>query len=784
MGQRGQYAATDTRFVRAGLISLILFVVALVLGAMVINVNAAQAQQFRFSTIQVEGNLRIESSTIRNFAGVQTGQGVTAADLNAAYQSVSSSGLFEEVELIPSGSRLVIKVKEFPTISRVAFEGNARLKDDVLLGLIKSQVRKVFNPTDVEQDRSAIAKAYANSGRLAAKVNPKFIRLSDNRVDLVFEIFEGGLVEIERISFVGNRAYSDRKLRGTLETKQAGVLRTFIQRDTFVEDRIEFDKQILSDFYKSRGFADFRINSVNAEISQERDAYFITFNIREGQKFKVGDVAVSSALNGIDTAAFASAGKVKSGQTYSPLSIENDITRMERFANQSGLEFVRITPRVIRNDESLTLDVNYVVERGPRIFVERIDIEGNTATLDRVIRRQFRIVEGDPFNPSEIRASARRIRALGFFSKADVTSREGRNAEQVVVDVKVTDAPTGSLSFGASYSTAAGAGGLMEYAEKNFLGRGQALSLKLIAGSGTQSYAFAFTEPSFLYNDLSLSLLTSYAETQRQFSQYNTSVLKIQPQLSFPLSERTRLGVRYQYSETDLSNASILAGSVITEELALGNVKESGVGYTVGFDSRRTGLDLNAGVLARIEQDFLGLGGDTTSVKTTALVSGEMKVLGEEVTLVGTVEGGLMSYSKGQGRVIDRFRLGGNTMRGFEPGGIGPREYDATKGVNDALGGDKFAAIRLEALFPIGIPEEYGISGGVFYDLGNLWGLEYNTDARPIYYESGSWRQAAGFSLFWITPVGPFRFNFSRVISQEALDTPNDFELTLATRRF
>ena len=457
---------------------------------------------------------------------------------------------------------------------------------------------------------------------------------------------------------------------------------------------------------------------------------------------------------------------------------------MERFANQEGLEFVRITPRVTRNDESLTLDVDYIVERGPRIFVERIDIEGNTATLDRVIRRQFRIVEGDPFNPSEIRASARRIRALGFFSKADVTSREGRNSEQVVVDVKVTDAPTGSLSFGASYSTAAGAGGLMEYAEKNFLGRGQALSLKLIAGSGTQSYAFDFKEPSFLYNDLSLSLLTSYSETQRQFSQYNTSVLKIRPQLSFPVSERTRFGVRYQYSETDLSNASILAGGVITEELALGNVKESGVGYTVSFDSRRTGLDPNAGVLARVEQDFLGLGGDTTSVKTTALLSGEMKVLGEEVTLVGTVEGGLLNYSKGQGRVIDRFRLGGNTMRGFEPGGIGPREYDAIEGVNDALGGDKFAAMRLEALFPIGIPEEYGISGGVFYDVGNLWGLEYDTDLHPIYYESGSWRQAAGFSLFWITPVGPFRFNFSRAISKEPLDTPNDFELTLATRRF
>ena len=782
MAYRGQFGLVRLQKTVGHLVPQVLVAVMLFGAVTWFNAGAAKAQQYRFSSIDVVGNLRIESSTIRSYAGISTAQSLSASDLNAAYQSIASSGLFEEVEIVPNGARLVIKVKEFPTINRVAFEGNSRLKDEVLAGLVKSQTRRVFNPTEVEQDRAVIAEAYANSGRLAAKVNPKFIRLSDNRVDLVFEIFEGGLVEIERISFVGNRAYSDRKLRSVLETKQAGLLRTFIQRDTFVEDRIEFDKQVLSDFYKSRGYADFRINSVNAEISQERDAYFITFNIREGQKFSVGQIDVTTDLSGIDTKAFARAGKVRTGQTYSPLAIENDITRMERFANQEGLEFLRITPRISRNDASLSLDVNYVIERGPRIFVERIDIEGNTATLDRVIRRQFRIVEGDPFNPSEIRASARRIRALGFFSNADVTSREGSNPEQVVVDVKVEEAPTGSLSFGASYSTAAGAGGLVEYSERNFLGRGQALSLKMTAGTGNQTYSFDFTEPAFLYNDLSLSLLTSYAETQRQFSQYNTSALKIRPQLSFPLSEQTRLGVRYQYTESKLSNASSSPNTVIGKEQDLGNISESGLGYTLSFDTRRTGLDPDAGVLARIEQDFSGLGGDTTSLKTTGLISGEMKVLGEEVTLIGTIEGGMLSYSKGQSRVVDRFQLGSGIMRGFEPGGIGPREYDSVNGVNDALGGDKFAAMRLEALFPIGLPEEYGITGGVFYDVGNLWGLEY--DSADIQYEKGAWRQAAGVSIIWITPVGPFRFNFSRAIAKELLDTANDFELTLATRRF
>ncbi len=775
----GIYSSMGLRSVFRAIALILLF-----LGMTVQSVSHATAQKFTFSVIDVKGNLRIEDSTIRSYADISAGKKVSAAQLNGAYQAIVASGLFEEVELIPKGSLLLIRVKEYPTINQVAFEGNGRINDDVLAELIKSRSRKVFNPTDVEQDTNSIVEAYANSGRLAARINPKIIRLSDNRVDLVFEIFEGGLVEIERISFVGNRIYSDRKLRGVLETKQAGFLRTFVQRDTFVEDRIEFDKQVLSDFYKSRGYADFRINSVNAEFSQERDGYFITFNLREGQSFKVGEISVVTDLNDVNTQEFAEVGKVKKDQTYSPLKIETDLIRMERFANQSGLEFVRITPEISRNDIERTLDVKYVLDRGPRLFVERIDIEGNTATLDRVIRRQFRIIEGDPFNPREIRASARRIRALGFFVDADVTSREGSGAEQVIIDVKVAEAPTGSLNFGASYSTAAGVGGIIEYSEKNFLGRGQALSFKLSAGTGNQTYSFDFTEPSFLYNDLSVSVFTAYTETQKRFSEYDTMALRVRPQLSFPLSEQTRLGMRYFYNETELSNSSS-NGNVITEELALQKVTQSGLGYTLSYDSRRTGLDPNAGVLIRLSQDFSGLGGDSNSIKTTGQLSGELKVMGEEVTLLGTLEGGLLSYSKGQSRVTDRFRLNSNMMRGFRPGGIGPREYNLATDVNDPLGGDKFAVVRLESLFPIGVPEEYGISGGLFYDIGNLWGLEYDSALNPdIKYESGAWRQSVGFSLFWKTPVGPFRFNFSRAISKEFLDSPEEFELTLATRRF
>ena len=742
------------------------------------------AKDYSFSKIQVEGNRRIESSTIRSYSGIKISKTVSAAELNTAYQDIVSSGLFETVEILPSGSRLIIKVKEFPTINRVAFEGNSKLKDEVLAGLIKSRSRKVFNLTDVEQDRGFITQAYADMGRLAASVEAKIIRRSDNRVDLIFEIFEGGLVEIERIGFVGNRAYTDRKLRGVLQTKQAGFLRTFIQRDTFVEDRLEFDKQVLTDFYKSRGYVDFRVNSVNAEFSQERDGYFITFNIREGQQFKVGSINMQTDLSDVNVGSFSNVLKMKSGQIYSPAALENDLARMERYANQQAIEFIKVVPRISRNELNLSLDIDYLIERGPRLFIERIDIEGNTATLDRVVRRQFRMVEGDPFNAREIRASVRRIRALGFFNDVRITTRVGSGPENIIIDVKVVEKPTGTLNFGAAYSTASGLGGTIEYSEKNFIGRGQSLSLKINAGTDNQTYSFDFSEPSFLYQDLRLSLGAAYRETQQQFSDYNTTALEIRPQVSFPISEKARLGLRYFYSSAELSAFSQSSGSIIKLEQELGLVGNSGLGYTLSYDTRRTGLDPNAGILLRLAQDFSGLGGDARRIKTTARVSGEMKVLGEEVTLVSTLDGGILSYSKGQSRVTDRFSMGSNLIRGFNPAGIGPREYDLATGVNDALGGDKYAAMRLEALFPLGVPEEYGVSGGVYYDIGNLWGLEYNPADFPLKYVSGSWRQSVGFSLFWKTPIGPFRFNFSRVIDKLPLDIVDEFELTLATNRF
>ncbi|MBQ0806174.1 MAG: outer membrane protein assembly factor BamA [Sulfitobacter sp.] len=743
--------------------------------------SPADAQEYTFSTIQIEGNNRIGDSAVLSRAGIARGKAVSGGELNDAYQRLQASGLFESVTIEPRGGTLVITVVEYPTINRVSFEGNARIKDEVLASVIDSDARRVFNPTQAEKDANAIAQAYSNDGRISARVQPKIIRRSQNRVDLVFEIFEGDNVEIERLSFVGNRVYSDRRLRRVLGTKQAGLFRILVKRDTFVADRTEADKQMLRDFYVSRGYVDMRISAVNAQLTEERDGYFVQYNVQEGQQFKFGEMTVSSTIEGVDAAAYQKIIKSKQGGVYSPTLVETDIARMERQAIRDGIDFMRIEPVVTRNDREQTLDVEYRITRGPRVFVERIDIEGNTTTMDRVVRRQFDSVEGDPFNPREIRASAERIRALGYFETADVNAREGSSPEQVVIDVNVEEKPTGSLNFGGSFSSADGVGLAISFAEENFMGRGQKLTLAVSTATDAQRYGLSFVEPSLLGRDVAFGLNLDYAQTNSSFSSFDSERFNFSPSLSFPVSENGRLQLRYGYEDFEMIARDVpVHGPVIGNDIAVGAQSASTIGYTYSYDTRRTGIDPTSGVLLQFGQDFAGLGGDSKFVKTAAKVIGEKKILNEEVTLRASLEGGALAWSSGTNRVVDRFVLGPSIMRGFEAGGIGPR--DQSVGFDDPLGGNLYVVARFEAEFPVGLPEEYGISGGVFYDVGNLWDLsDVNTTGGTIVGEDGSFRHVVGLSLFWETPVGPLQFNVSKALKKETFDKEQKFEITLRT---
>jgi len=778
---------------------------------------AAQAlQQLSFSHIVVKGNLRIETATIRNFAAVKTGTPVTPGQINAAHQRIMATGLFEKVTITPKGGALVISVQEFPTINRINFERNKKIKDADLAKLITSRTRHTYSPAQAEADVNLILEAYRQAGRYSAKVTPKIIRRADNRVDLVFEVFEGKTIEIQRLSILGNRSFSDRRLRRILATKQAGLFHQLVKADTFVADRLEFDKQVLRDFYLSRGFIDFQILSANVEVVKGRNGFFVTFKVREGQSYKFGALTTTSQLADVDPDAFQAVVGLKSGTTYSPLLVDRTVGRMETLATNKGLNFIRVTPRVTRNDANRTLDIAFTVERGPRIFVERIDIEGNTTTLDRVIRRQFDTVEGDPFNPRRIRKAASRIKALGFFSKADVTTREGSSPDRMIVDVNVKEQPTGSFVFGIAYGGSGGVTGTVSLSEKNFLGRGQFLKAALGGGPSNRDIALTFAEPQFLDRDLRAGIDIFRQTTTRQNAGYDTALLGISPSLAFPISENGRLSLKYRWSSDTLTNIGpngfvkivptptlpapstasqpgAQTSRLITGDPAAGGSHSiSSFGATYTFDNRKSGINPKAGLLFRVSEEIAGVGGTAKFSKTTALAGVRTTMFRDQVDLSAEFEGGaLISTSAGGSSILDRFFMGQNVMRGYALNGIGPRDRVAAN--QDALGGNYYAVARFEANFPLGLPEEYGVAGGVFMDVGSLWGLN-KTAGGSVADSTGTLtgtatvdasmklRQVVGLSLFWKTAIGPLRFNFTHVISGQAYDQPQGFSLTIGKR--
>ncbi|MCU4654555.1 outer membrane protein assembly factor BamA [Roseibacterium sp. SDUM158016] len=748
--------------------------------AMTVVAQPAAAQAFRFTSFVVEGNQRITDETILAYAGIAPGSSVSAGQVNDALQNLQNSGLFERVEIIPRGATLVIQVQEYPSINRISIEGNRRIDDDALLAVIRSQPRRVYSPATAEQDAADIAEAYRVSGRLTATVTPVIIRRDENRVDLVFEVTEGRVVETQRIAFVGNREYSDRRLRRVLESTQAGLFSALIRSDTFIEDRIALDRQLLTDFYRDRGYIDFEVLSVTPELTRARDAYFVTFNIREGQSFRFGNITVVSEIPEVDADEYAATMRIREGVTYSPRLVDNTITRMENLATQQALRFVRIAPRIVRNDRDLTLDVEFVISRGERVFVERIDIEGNATTLDRVIRRQFDTVEGDPFDPRAIRQAAERIRATGFFSDVQVEGREGSAPDQVIVDVNVEEQPTGSLGFSLSYSTDSGAGIAINFSESNFLGRGQSLRFGVSTVEGGQSFNFAFNEPNFLARDVGFGINAYYEQTQTQDRSFDTEDYGFGTTFSFPASENGRFALSYRLDQREINFGGSAANSSPIITVDQGQRVTSAVGLRYAFDNRTTGLNPNAGVNFEVFGEYAGLGGDAEYLRTQVAAIAERAIMREDVTLRASFEGGALNATGGPSHYNDRFFLSSRQMRGFDTYGLGPR--DTTAPNNDALGGNYFAVARFEAAFPLGLPEEYGISGGVFYDVGSVWGLDNTAGFAGTVDDSLHWRSTIGFSVFWDTALGPLRFNFSRALDTQPYDRTREFDFTVETR--
>jgi outer membrane protein insertion porin family len=742
-----------------------------------------------FNRIDVAGNQRIEAATVRSFSGLEAGEPVTPQEINLAVRRLYDTGLFEEVTVAPEAGRLVITVSENPIINQIAFEGNDDLDDEALLAAIELRPRLAYSVEAAEADAQRITDAYRLSGRYAAEVDPVIIRRPDNRVDLVFEIREGRTTNVQRVSFLGNEVFSDRKLQRVIQTNQTNWLSFVFGGNSYDADRLEVDSQLLRQFYLERGYYDVRVLSATAELARERSGFFLAFTISEGPRYDFGQIAVSSAIPGLPADEFeAFLTPLLGGGVYNGREVDRVIERMTYAAGQEGYAFVDIQPNVVKDEANRIINITLEINPSERVFIERIDISGNNRTLDRVIRRQFQVVEGDAFNTREVGDAEDRIRGLGYFSNVTVDVRDGSAPGRAIVDVNVEEQATGSLSIGGAYSTSEGITAQIGITERNFLGRGQTLSATVSANTEFGNFELGFAEPELFDRDL-LAGFTVYYRTrdlsEQTFTQRN---IGFEPRLGFPLSENGRLTVRYRISSDDISDVADDTSRIIEEEA--GDRLTSALGFTYTYDKRNSVVDPSAGFILTLNQDFAGLGGDVTYSKTQGTARAYTSYFDEELILSAALEGGAIFSDEGT-RIIDRFNTGGDSFRGFARNGLGPRDFcdigeclvpQQGVEVNEALGGNYYGILRFDASFPLGLPQEYGIYGGMFADVGSLWGLDDTSGSMGQVDDSMHLRVSTGLSLFVNTPFAPLRFNYAIPLQKEDYDDIERFRFALQTR--
>ncbi|MGB0506296.1 MAG: outer membrane protein assembly factor BamA [Pikeienuella sp.] len=754
------------------------------------NAGAQLAQQQTASgqtliEVVVIGNRRIEAETIRSYLAIRPGDPITEGALNRSVRQLFDTGLFRDAAIAPDGGRLLVQVAENPSINRVAIEGNDLLSDDGLLPLLQSKPRRPYTRATAEADAQVITESYRRAGRYGATIEPKLIELPDNRVDLVFEVTEGEITEVLSIKFVGNEKIGDRRLRNVIGTTESGFFSALVSSDVYDPDRLELDKQLLRTHYLEQGYADFTVLSAVAELSPDRNGFFITFTVDEGEVYEFGELSANVIAEGLVQEEFDALVPNLAGNIYDSREVGSIIDAMTFQAGKQGFAFVEIRPNVVRNENERTLDITFEVDEGRRAYVERIDIEGNDRTLDRVIRRQFQLVEGDAFNTREIAKARNRIRGLGFFKSSSVRTERGATDDRVLVKVEVEEQPTGSLSFGVGFSSSDGPLAEISVSESNFLGRGQFVRARIVASGGSQVYDLTFREPAFLDRDLAASMRVFYDDedvsTQGSFELQRIGA---SPSLAFPTSENGRLSLNYEIAQSDVRDVDADASQFIADEA--GKQVKSSFGYNYSFDQRNDRIETTAGYLFKFGQDLAGFGGGAQFLDTTTSAKAWTSFFGEQVVASLEVEGGALFSLNNNTRITDRHALGGDSFRGFAINGIGPRDVRVNGNgdqVNDALGGNYFAVSRAEVSFPLGLPEEVGIFGGLFLDVGSIWKLDRTTASNgDVVDDSFELRAAAGATIFWSSALGPLTLNFAVPLKKENVDETEFFRLSIGTR--
>lgn len=750
---------------------------------------AAQTGGGVIQAVLVEGNQRIEASTVLSYLTIGPGDSFDPGAINTSLRVLFQTGLFADVEFERRGSVLVVRVLENPIINRVIFEGNRALDTEQLQEEIQAQPRAIFTRARVQSDVQRLIELYRRSGRFAANITPQVVEQPQNRVDLIFEISEGPTTGVRRINFVGNEAFSDRRLRGEVLTTESRFWKFFTSNDNYDPDRLEYDRELLRQYYTDRGYADFRVVSAVAELSPDQEDFYITFVLDEGERYQFGEITVTTTLDILNEDALRSLVPIRDGADYQSSRIEDAIDALTFAAGSAGYAFVDVRPRVERNRAERTIDIDFELREGPRVYIERVDVVGNTRTIDSVIRREVQLVEGDAFNRVLINRSRNRIRALGFFGEVEITELPGSAEDRAVLQVAVEEQPTGELSFGAGFSSVDAFLFDLSVTERNLRGRGQFLRFRISASSSRQIVDIRFTEPRFL--DRNIAAGFDLFNTRQDFideASFETNSTGGSVRFGFPVTESASLGLRYTLRNDDIS---VFSGASEPIQLQAGTRLTSVAGYTLNWDRRNDPIFPTRGFDVAFSQDLAGIGGDVRFLRSELSGGVYRGLLPSVVASLSGSAGYTAEWGGDEVSITDRFFKGGATFRGFETAGIGPRVVlvDSDTGeiatTGDALGGQFYAIGAAELNFPLGLPEEYGIRGSLFTEFGTLGVLDDNvnvTTANSEIRDDLSLRASAGVSIFWRSPFGPIRFDFSEVLSQEDYDKTETFRFSTSTQ--
>ncbi|HXL70202.1 MAG TPA: outer membrane protein assembly factor BamA [Rhizomicrobium sp.] len=731
--------------------------------------------------ITVSGTQRVEPGTVLTYVNIREGDAYDPANVDTALKALFGTGLFSDVKINFNNGTLAIQVVENPILNQVVFEGNDKVSTKDLTKEVQIKPRETFTRARVEADIQRIIELYRRNGKFAARVDPQIIQRPQNRVDLIFSITEGPTTGIARINFIGNKVYDASALKGQIATEESAWYKFLASNDNYDPDRLAFDREQLRRFYVNHGYADFTVVSAVAQLGQNRRDFYVTFTVNEGPRYRIGKVEINSKIKELMPQALRPMVPIKSGEIYDADSVQKAIDALTNAAGTKGYAFAEVHPRIARNRNNNTIDLIFDIEQGPRVYIGKINIVGNTRTLDKVIRREFRLVEGDAFNRVLMDRSRSRIRGLGFFKDVEVKNTPGSAPDRTDVTVNVTEQSTGQLQLGVGYSSVQQLTGEFSYTEQNLFGRGQYLKASLSISQIAKLYQLSFTEPYFLDRPLAAGFDLYESQTDYIQATYSSDQIGAVVRTTFPISEYSTVQLRYSYQ---INYIYPFSGAPLEVLLAQGRTYGSILGFTYGFSNLDDVLKPTTGEAFSFTQGFAGFGGNLRYLKSDAVFSGYRPAFGGAVIASLTLRAGIIqSYDGSILPINQRYFDGGDTFRGFALAGIGPRDLDSPVNTG-ALGGDAHAIGTFQARLPSLLPESYGVSLGLFTDFGTLGQVQNVQRACTVsscVVDNFAFRASAGISLGWRSPFGPLQIDLGLPYVKTYYDRPQILHFSAGT---